>query len=834
MGSADAKYGLEHALGKTAIPRVISPTIRGSVRRANPDGGHASPYFLGLDTKTLTVEVSPVGDVPITFVSDDLDVAISTINAASPANLKASDDDGYLRLTNLNSGSKNKIVIKSGTSLDILGFVATPEPGSASFAGDLATAAPGRSIISTQSNPQGTAFVALDEDLTSSVLNRAVFGSTRHIESLVRSLDTEIPVIKRLAVTVVSHVPTGKKVFVVQDDTLRFPIQGFGLSGNPAPAAAFDKLITLRTNATDLDVVNPLQASTFPRVSAVYYNDGSNATANNALNFTTWGTIDGKSIFASQTINKQAPAAITAIRGNVLVVPTAQFLTKVCQPGDTLIIESANNNVPFNHNGEYIIVEVLSETKVVVRPKSPAEITFVSSEKPTELNSNLPGGTVYGNARVVIGAAIPMSKLMFEVDSWVPLGAYFARILTFKRLGNVSFQELGETLHPGNAGLGAVLNTHFTGLAAHSSLNITADAVPGSPYSLLSGTVDSQTAAIINILNTLLVASTVAYAGGDEWADGTTNPATTVELQLDKIILDLADVDGYAKIGANDGPNWADGTTNTADSLANRLDKIISDLAGATGSGKVQGVVVGTDLAVGTVQAQIANLAANWLKMSRANTIGGAQTFSALITASLGMTVTAGGITVTAGGIDVTAGGIDINAGGLQVDEISDSGAGLVDVLTDLNVQGDLTTQGDIKHTDRVLNIPGSDGRANANTTLPSNGYEGSIQTTGAATIIWNIPLNVGDRIKSVTLRVQGDGAADFTALDVMVRNGGTLTPLHNSDPADNTPGSPTVTVLTADNTDHTLAAGDVIIVGVVINAANMKIFSVEVTYDRP
>ncbi len=54
------------------------------------------------------------------------------------------------------------------------------------------------------------------------------------------------------------------------------------------------------------------------------------------------------------------------------------------------------------------------------------------------------------------------------------------------------------------------------------------------------------------------VAANVAYAGGPAWLDGTTNPATTVENQLDKIITDLNKQDsnvnsGASKIGAEAG-----------------------------------------------------------------------------------------------------------------------------------------------------------------------------------------------------------------------------------------------------------------------------------------
>jgi hypothetical protein len=45
-------------------------------------------------------------------------------------------------------------------------------------------------------------------------------------------------------------------------------------------------------------------------------------------------------------------------------------------------------------------------------------------------------------------------------------------------------------------------------------------------------------------------ASIVAYGGGNAWADGTTNPATFVDLQLNKIINDLAATTGDVKIGS--------------------------------------------------------------------------------------------------------------------------------------------------------------------------------------------------------------------------------------------------------------------------------------------
>lgn len=89
------------------------------------------------------------------------------------------------------------------------------------------------------------------------------------------------------------------------------------------------------------------------------------------------------------------------------------------------------------------------------------------------------------------------------------------------------------------------------------------------------------------------VGSAVSYAGGPAWADGTTNPATTVEAQL---------------------------------------DKIISDLSGAAGTGKIQGSAVGVDLSAGTLATQISSLVNDWFKLGRSNTVSGANLFTALQT----------------------------------------------------------------------------------------------------------------------------------------------------------------------------------------------------------
>src|SRR5690606_40474744 len=67
----------------------------------------------------------------------------------------------------------------------------------------------------------------------------------------------------------------------------------------------------------------------------------------------------------------------------------------------------------------------------------------------------------------------------------------------------------------------------------------------------------------INLAAGAHAAAAITYAGGGNWANGTTNPATTVEAQLDKIISDLAATAGAARIGAAASGNLPAGTVRS-------------------------------------------------------------------------------------------------------------------------------------------------------------------------------------------------------------------------------------------------------------------------------
>jgi len=95
------------------------------------------------------------------------------------------------------------------------------------------------------------------------------------------------------------------------------------------------------------------------------------------------------------------------------------------------------------------------------------------------------------------------------------------------------------------------------GVGTSGARSIGVELISGSPNSTTAGT-------LVNVLNQLLsqinahlndtvdahLATAIGFAGSGAWADGTTNPAATVEAQLDKIVSDLAGTSGAARIGS--------------------------------------------------------------------------------------------------------------------------------------------------------------------------------------------------------------------------------------------------------------------------------------------
>lgn len=105
--------------------------------------------------------------------------------------------------------------------------------------------------------------------------------------------------------------------------------------------------------------------------------------------------------------------------------------------------------------------------------------------------------------------------------------------------------------------------------------------VSAGNYSIKKGQAESAIGEMLSTFNTYVTglaggtgAAQIGYAGGGAWADGTTNPATTVEAQLDKVVTDLGGTGGAAKIGS----------VATGDVVATTVQGAIAELASEKGN----------------------------------------------------------------------------------------------------------------------------------------------------------------------------------------------------------------------------------------------------------
>lgn len=160
-----------------------------------------------------------------------------------------------------------------------------------------------------------------------------------------------------------------------------------------------------------------------------------------------------------------------------------------------------------------------------------------------------------------------------------------------------------------------IVNANISGTRREHQFKLAAGAL-----TVETGTPEESDQAILTHLNNhvtgvaaLHPASAVDYAGGVAWADGVTNPATTVELQIDKMLSELASTSGSGadKIGVKARTAWRGGGTNPAATLFAALDKIITDLALQTASddgAERIGAQAAGNLAAGSVRSQLDEL----------------------------------------------------------------------------------------------------------------------------------------------------------------------------------------------------------------------------------
>jgi hypothetical protein len=144
------------------------------------------------------------------------------------------------------------------------------------------------------------------------------------------------------------------------------------------------------------------------------------------------------------------------------------------------------------------------------------------------------------------------------------------------------------------------------------------DAIAGA-LEVHEGTTPAAIQAVLTLLNghvtgasAIHPATAISTAALSAWKDGTTNPITTVQLQLAKFVTDLIADAGAARIGVAARTSWLGGRTNVAGvSILAAIDKVITDLAATTsnddGAERIGAAAAG-NLPSGSVRSQLNEL----------------------------------------------------------------------------------------------------------------------------------------------------------------------------------------------------------------------------------
>src|SRR3990172_7375359 len=103
------------------IKRLAFGTVRGSVRRLDPDLFSSVPYFPGVSGNALTVQTQG-GTTPVTFTSNSFQTILNELNTALGVDALAFDADGSVGIQSKVQGTSGFVNISGGTASVALGF----------------------------------------------------------------------------------------------------------------------------------------------------------------------------------------------------------------------------------------------------------------------------------------------------------------------------------------------------------------------------------------------------------------------------------------------------------------------------------------------------------------------------------------------------------------------------------------------------------------------------------------------------------------------------------------------------------------------------------------
>lgn len=440
-------------LGTASVGRVILPYLIGTKKKSPPDMTSTVPYFPGLTGTTLTINIEGdvTGTINIVFTGNSVTQAIADIN--TNPDLTASDVFGYLSIASKHSGNRNVIKVTGGTSVGILGFYVFPHPAGVCYAGEIDSGKP----TYYENRSKGSTVLLEREPVQKEVFNRSSAGVSYILDTLVSNLNREIAVTKEYDVAI-----AGTSFTISSDDRFYLPVDNIFVA-NPSQTR-LEKVVTITDDNHNLVFDN---IGNRVGVTSITYGPLVDATST----FSSWNIADGKSIFGSLAHYQKIKTtnAIGEIVGNILHCSGATFVTNKVQANDILSISGATNYIPYNHDGEYFVEEVISEEYLRIRPKGTVDPLLISSYTPSALNPNKQIGDVYGTLTTYLGKFCPLTmkadSMTFNLSSsltgnykvTLPIGRTLSQILQSDFIQYLLQRESGGQIELGSKLASALL-----------------------------------------------------------------------------------------------------------------------------------------------------------------------------------------------------------------------------------------------------------------------------------------------------------------------------------------------------------------------------------------
>lgn len=366
------------------LRRVPQGVVRGSVRRSDPDGVSAVPYFPNLTVGQVLTITTEFGNFTVTFTSKSFAQVLADINAQLTTHGTAFDTDGSVSIRTNTAGGAGFIEVTGGNGAPALGL--WPAGRSLrSTGGDLPSAPEGR-----VGNPFGTAIPNKNDDMKSFQIAAAMGLLAGNLDVLYADAAREEAVLQKVGTIVASL--DGK--YLTPSASLRL-FNGFSILSRTSLWEEIAPYFVLVDPTTKRRLYNRVVAMVYGTpVGDPPYADA--ATSGEAA----------KNAFGLNLVKFGSAAIAGIVEGRVVQAPNVGVSAKV---GDVAAITSATNTDSWSNNGmKWIVEAVVDNDHVALRPMSRAELSLFSvslndTQPVVELSGQIAGGQSFGNLTLYTG-----------------------------------------------------------------------------------------------------------------------------------------------------------------------------------------------------------------------------------------------------------------------------------------------------------------------------------------------------------------------------------------------------------------------------------------------